>query len=374
MRRPEFLVAQLLTRLPQADAAIVGDVAACLERTAINEPALRDAAAQALLDLRRHAPALPAIERFALGGGAALAFAEHAEESNEDYRRWQPLRWRLRAIEALAPARGNAAALALLQPLQASGLRTALELAKSRWRLGDVDAARRDLKQLFDGVVDEVERAFVAEAMDEVGEGERFNGWLTALLDAGVPTTAQARLARERRVLADDAPAWTRMFERATAELDAIDPDDATQQVSSESWAVVEAAIDLVDGAALEAGRALLVASLPHRLLVWRVGPHVLKVLRSHAAQAITCLKDFVIKGLSLPYGYWLDGSSLDSGGAGDLWRERRCASGAGVARVAAALRPQVQELAARRRRVAGPARPGRRGAGAAAAGARPAR
>ena len=199
----------------------------------------------------------------------------------------------------------------LLQPLQASGLRTALEIAKSRWRLGDIDAAHRDLKQLFDGVVDEVERAYVAAAMDEVGEGERFNGWLTALLDAGVPTTAQARLARERRVLADDAPAWTRMFERATAELDAIDPDDATQQVSRESWAVVEAAIGLVDGAALEAGRALLVASLRHRLLVWRVGPHVLKVLRSHAAQAITGLKEFVIKGLSLPYGYWLDGSSL---------------------------------------------------------------
>ena len=313
LRRPEFLVAQLLTRLPQADAAIVGDVAACLERTAINEPALRDDAAQALLDLRRHAPALPAIERFALGGGAALAFAERAEESNEDHRRWEPLRWRLRAIEALAPARGNAAALALLQPLQASGLRTALEVAKSRRRLGDVDAARADLKRLFDAVVDEVERAFVAAAMDEVGEGERFNGWLTALLDADVPTTAQARLARERRVLADDAPAWTRMFERATAELDAIDPDDGTQQVSRESWAVVEAAIDLVDGAALEAGRALLVASLPHRLLVWRVGPHVLKVLRSHAAQAITCLKEFVIKGLSLPYGYWLDGSSLSA-------------------------------------------------------------
>jgi hypothetical protein len=58
--------------------------------------------------------------------------------------------------------------------------------------------------------------------------------------------------------MADDAPAWTRMFERATAELDSIDPDDRTQNVSRETRAVVYAAIDLVNGAALDAGRACL--------------------------------------------------------------------------------------------------------------------
>jgi len=310
LHRPDFLVARLLARLPAADAGIAGAVGARLEQVAINEPALRDDAARALLALSQHPPALAPIERFARGDGAARAFSEDPDDGNPDLLRLEPLRWRLHAIEAFGAARRNAAALGLLAALRPAGLPTTLEICKSRVRLGDAGAARVELKRLFDGA-DEVDRARIAAAMDEVGEGGLFDAWLTALLDAETPTVKRAQLARERGLLPDTAPQWTRMFERATAELMTIDPDDLAHQPSVEAWAVVEAAIGLVDGARLETGRALLQASLHHRLLVWRAGPHVLKVLRAHAAEAVTCLKDFVIKGLRLPFGMWLDGSSL---------------------------------------------------------------
>ncbi|MEO8524105.1 MAG: NACHT domain-containing protein [Caldimonas sp.] len=307
LHRPELLVAQLLVRLPSADQSIVAQVVACLERTAVEEPALRDAAAHALLELARHAPALPAIERFARGAGAAAAFPVDEQQSYEIL--LEGLRWRLAAIESLSSARGGAAVLALLPARPEPGLEAALAVAELRARLNDLDGARAAWKECFElGVASN--QARIAASMDKAGEGKRFNAWLLARLDASDALVGEARLARDREVLADDAPLWPRLFERASTMLAAGDPGEqfASATVSAAVYAVLETGA----GAGSPQAHALMAAALQHPSLVWYVAPRVGKLIPDLATAAVQRLLAFVLDAQRLPLERRPDGSRLN--------------------------------------------------------------
>ena len=308
LHRPELLVAQLLVRLPGADAAIVAEVAACLERVALDEPALRDIAARALIDLARHAPVQPAIERFARGDGAARAFPVDVQQLESA--RLEGLRWRLAAIESLASARGGAAVLALVPTSPEPGLEAVLAVSELRARLGDRDGARAAWRARFDrGIA--ADQARIAASMDKVGEADRFNAWLLVRLDADDALVGEARLADERGILAKDSAVWARLFERASVELATIDAGQqfAPATVSSAIYAMLEAGA----GVASTQGKALIAAALRHPSLVWFAAPRVAQVMPGLKAEAVQRLLDFVLDARRLPFAQRPDGSRLNA-------------------------------------------------------------
>ncbi len=307
LRRPQLLVAQLLVRLPAADDAIVSEVATCLENTIVDEPALRDAATRALIDMARHAPAQPAIERFARGQGAAKAFPVDAKQ--HDSYRLVALRWRLAAIEALASARGGAAVLPLLPAQPEPGLDAVLAVAELRARLGDKDGARAAWRASFDlGIA--ADQSSIAASMDRAEEGKRFDTWLLARLDAADAMVGEARLAHDRGALSSDAPVWSRLFDRASAQLAA---SDATQQFASASVSsAIYAMLETGAGVATPEARALIEAALRQPSLVWFVAPRVGKVMPELAAEALQRLLSYVLDAQHLPFAERPDGSRLN--------------------------------------------------------------
>jgi hypothetical protein len=286
LHRPQFLVARLLARVPGADATLVDGIVACLEKVAFDEPALRDEAAMALLALASHASALPAIERGARGEGFVRALADD-----------ERLRWRLRAIEALASARGAAAAITYLPAQHESEeheleLPALLRICELRARLGDRNGAQAMWRRCID-VRGPASRWHVAASMDKEGAGAVFNQWLLARVAADDVTVADARFAHERGLLPGDAPVWARLFERARTALEAMDPDEesAPEEVSDAVYAALEADV----GVASPDGRALILAALRHRSLIWFVGPRAGKAMPEVAAEAVQRLAAYVL-------------------------------------------------------------------------------
>lgn len=307
LHRPELLVAQLLARMPCADAAVVAEVVACLERVAFDEPALRDVAARALINLASHAPAQPAIERFARGDGAAQAFPVDGQQVESV--RLEGLRWRLAAIESLASARGGAAVLALVPESPESDLEEALAIAESRARLGDREGALAGWEACFKrGVA--ADQARIAVSMDNAQETVRFNAWLAARLGADDVLIGEARLADERGILAKDAPLWSRLIDYAAAELAGLDTSEqfAPAVVSSMIYAMFETRA----GVASPEGRALINAALGHPSLVWYVAPLIAQVMPELKSEAVRRLLDYVLDAQRLPYAQRPDGSRLN--------------------------------------------------------------
>ena len=292
LRRPTFLVARLLARVRSDEPTLVDTVVAKLEAIAAGEPALGGAAAEALLALARHAAAQPALERFARGAGVGTGVAGGIADDPgaSDILRLYALRWRMRAIDALAVRTGHAAALALLPSPPYPGLAATLEICELRSRLGDRVAAHAAWRQLLD---DGEALRTVAASMDKAGEGAEFDGWLRARLDGDELTIDEAQFARERNLLADDAPTWARLFDRARAELAALEPTQpfAPQSVSAAVYAALETGL----GARSDAGRALVAAALRHPALVWFAAPHVGKAMPDLADEAARQLSAYVL-------------------------------------------------------------------------------
>jgi hypothetical protein len=338
LHRPVFLVAELLARLTQADPAIVGNVASVLEQVACAEPALRDAAAEALLGLRNHRPAQPAIERFARGESAALAFPLEASDSESEAgeiafdsatsrtgrarrrqrrraaaldpeTRLDSLQWRLSAIEAYAAAGGRAGALEILGRLPSVGLDGDLAACEVRLRLGDAKGAEGTLRALFDGT-DDNGRYRVAEAMEAMGEGRKLDDWLGTAMKSPNATVSLARLAIKRGVIDADHRVWTLFLARGRDALAQLPAEEnfAPQAVSD----VVYALMELVPSATWRpAARALLKAALHHRSMMWFVATRITRVAPELAAEAAGCLKDYVLEAWRSPTGI-LDRSRIN--------------------------------------------------------------
>ena len=293
LHRPDFLVARLLAALPAAETALVKAVVTTLERLALDESALRVDAMDALLAVSQHQSAVPAIERFARGDGLGDAFGLSQSSFDASL---QALRWRLRAIEALAATRGAAAALPLL-PEDPPGLPGVLETCELRARLGDRTGAYATWERLFEPQA--LYSDAVGPSMDKCGETERFNSWLTALLATDQATVRAAQLARARGLLAADDPVWVRLFTEATRRLAAMDADAAF--APPEVSEAVDAAVENKAHASLPAGRALVTAALHHPSLVWHVGPRVGKAVPNLAAEATNRLVAYVLAALAAP-------------------------------------------------------------------------
>jgi hypothetical protein len=279
LHRPELLVACLLASLKQAELEIVATVVATLEQVGCREPALRDISAELLLGLAHHEPGRAALTRFAKGEGLACAFVGDAGYAQE-----QSLRWRLRAIEALAPVSGAASALALLPAPSSRNLM--LEVAELRARLGDLEGARAQWRA---SLCEQASRApaLVAASMDRAGEGRTFDAWLT-MVPAERLSLEDLALAHERKVIGKDASAWVSHFERASAALSQLGEEVyiAPPEVSGPIYAALENGV----GAASDAGRAFLRRALWHPALVWFVAPRVSKVIPEFAREAVASL------------------------------------------------------------------------------------
>ncbi len=293
LRRPEFLVARLSARLPAADAALITKVVEVLEQTALHEPALRDEAARLLLGLTQHAAARPAIRRFAEGDGIARAFPEEGRGS--EHARLEYLRWRLRAIEALAQADGLDAARALLQQLATPQLQLVLEACELRLRLHDRDGALAIWKACFDAERPAV-RPEIAASMDRAGEGMQFNTWLQSRLAQATAAASDIVLARQRKIAADYDAVWRRLFEQATQALPALGPEEifAPTPVADAVYAALEP--DAVSAGAQAAQRALLVAALRHPAFTWIVGGKVGELFADLQTAAVEQLLRYVLR------------------------------------------------------------------------------
>jgi hypothetical protein len=292
LHRPDFLAARLLAALPAAppaDNAFVEHVIATLERAALDEPALRVAAMDALLAMSPYEPALPAIERFARGDGLGDAFGLSQGSFDASL---QALRWRLRAIEALAVARGAGAVLPLL-PENPPGLSGVLETAELRARLDDRAGAYAIWQQLFQSGFG----TDAAASMEKSGEGDRFDGWLSAALETEHATVRNAQLARTRGLITDDAPVWERLFAEAATRLATLDAH--AEFVPLEISEAVYAVFETKAHASSPAGRALVIAALHHPSLVWYVGPRVGKAMPDLAAKAVQRLVAYVLEALA---------------------------------------------------------------------------
>lgn len=273
LHRPEFLVARLLAPLAVAAPVTVTMVVDCLEQVAMAEPALRDEAVRTLLALAPHSPAKPAIRRFAQGQGVALAFLEVAGRPGTEAR-MESFQWRLRAIEALASAGDAVTALQALLALPTHGIISTIEVCDLRARLGDLDGALAAWRQCFDCEGYNFRR-LVGQSMDKAGQAQKFDAWLQACLARGLATVEDARLAQERRVEADYAGVWGRLFAAATKALQAMDADN--QFASSPVADAVYAALDpQISGAKdLAARRELVAAALRHPAFTWFAGDRV---------------------------------------------------------------------------------------------------
>ncbi len=262
LHRPQFLVARLLARLTSADRNVVATVAACMEQLTTSEPALRDEAARSLLALAPHAPATPAIRRFALGQGGALAFAQDHAES---------FQWRLRAVEALAVAGHAGEARKIALELPTHGVSAVLDVCTVRARLGDREGALAVWKECFDGESPGF-RPLIGASMDQAGETGEFDAWLQTCLASGLATVEDARLAQQRGVGGDLAPTWRRLFSDAAAALATMDA--SSMFAPSVTASAVYAALDptLPDLGKLPEHRALVTAAMHHPAFTWFVG------------------------------------------------------------------------------------------------------
>ncbi|HUR34187.1 MAG TPA: NACHT domain-containing protein [Vicinamibacterales bacterium] len=304
LHRPGFLVARLLARLAGADAVIVSQTTTALE-TAAREPALSESAADALLELGRHQAARPAIARFARGEGVGLAFP--LDESQPRAERLRALGWRLRAIDVQGRTAGNAAALASLGTLPSLGLAGDLDCCLMRARLGDTRKAEAGFRQLFDAA-DDIDRSAIARAMDDAGLGDRFNEWLAAIVDAADANVARAQLALARRVIRDDAPVWTTLFDRAALVLAQLPA--AERHAPKEVADAVYAACGLEPATGMsKAARLLVEAGLRHPSLLWYVGPRVFALAPDLAPEAVRRMTEYV---LDAGNGYRPDWSQLN--------------------------------------------------------------
>ncbi len=309
LHRPDFLVARLCARLTAVDSRLLAPVVACLEQTALGEPALRDEAAQLLLGLAHLPAALPAIRRFAEGDGVARAFVGMGERPHDERRNER--QWRVRALEALAVASGPAAALALAEAPPSNEFDAILDFAELRARLLDPDGALSLWRRCFD---DPSWRPRVADSMDGAGTGKRFDDWLRPSLDENNLTVSDVQLAHRRGIAANYTVLWQRVFEAAHQRLAALSPDEmfAPSEITDAVYAALETD-EVFTGAAKKARRELAIAALRHRSLVWFVGPRMGQRMPELAADAAAALTQYVLDAPKQPPGRRPDSSRLNS-------------------------------------------------------------
>lgn len=283
LHRPEFVAARLLARLPYADPGLVERVVATLEQATLAEPALRDLGAERLLALSQHPAAVPAIERFARGSGVAAAFGDLKDDA--------AFKWRLRAIAAIARARGQEIALPLLLALPAREWDRLGAVTETRATLGDRQGAIDAMHRRFTAAADDFRVERVLETMDAIDETATANGWLAKrIAKADVLPISRATLAHKRGLLPLDSPRWTPLFDDARKVLEASPhAESAAQDVMGSVYAVFEL------GATTPAARALAETALRHPATTWVAGPRALAVFPDLRPIAVSGMTDYVL-------------------------------------------------------------------------------